>query len=98
MISVPYFYLLSLACLEDNIDHIGNDLGGRCDSQSSSWKRDTPEECQSLCRDTDGCVHFSWIPADSSWVQGRKRCCLKSAKNTSPVIKAGVVSGPKSCG
>ena len=82
----------------NNIDHPGNDLNGDCGAQSDSWKRDTPEECHILCRDTDGCELFSWVSPDATWVQGRKRCCLKHSANSYPVSKAGIVSGPKDCG
>ena len=94
------FYLLHLdnTCLVNNIDHPGNDLNGGCITQPNSWKRESPEECQILCKETDGCEIFSWIAPNNPWTDGRKRCCLKHSANPSPVTNEGVVSGAKSCG
>ena len=94
------FYLSHLVntCLVNNIDHPGNDLNGDCNAQPNNWKKDTPEECQILCKDTDGCEIFSWVDHNNPWIDGRKRCCLKHSANPTPVTQAGIVSGAKSCG
>ena len=89
--------LLAPACLEHNTDYFGNDLGtGDCGTQPETWRRETAEECQNLCRDTDGCDVFTWISPNHNYVAGRKRCCLKTlggVASSSPDL----VSGPKIC-
>lgn len=82
----------------NDIDYPGSDLNGGCGTQPSSWKKESPEECQILCKGTDGCELFSWIGPNDLWIEGRKRCCLKYSANLTPVTKAGIVSGAKSCG
>ena len=60
--------------------------------------RETPEDCQQLCQETDGCVEFTWaLPCEGN-VDIRKMCWLKNQTNTDPLTVADRVSGPKFCG
>ena len=80
-----------------NTEYQGNDLEGECRLQPAVWKRDTPEDCQTLCEATNNCEHFTWISPKNSWKAGRKRCCLKNSSTQVIVDMEGSVSGPKRC-
>ena len=53
-------------------------------------EKNTAEECQHLCQQTDDCNVFTW---DSE----RKWCWLKSGISSSIELQ-GAISGPKTCG
>ena len=53
-------------------------------------ERNTVEECQHLCQQTDGCNVFTWYSE-------RKWCWLKSGIAASIELQ-GAISGPKQCG
>ena len=87
-------------CLQKNTDSSDDySLHGKCGKQPENWKRDTPEECQSLCKSVSDCKYFTWVPPSSSWAVGRKRCCLKNKDNIGfpDPKKQGLVSGSREC-
>ena len=53
-------------------------------------ERNSVEECQHLCQQTDGCNVFTWYSE-------RKWCWLKSGIAASIELE-GAISGPKQCG
>ena len=53
-------------------------------------ERNSVEECQHLCQQTDGCNVFTWYSE-------RKWCWLKSGIAASIELQ-GAISGPKQCG
>ena len=75
-------------------------LHGNCGTQPKTWKRDTPQGCQTLCKSVNDCKYFTWIPPTSPWKLGRNRCCLKSKDNIgfADTKNQGLVSGPRYCG
>ena len=89
--------LLAHTCLENNINHRGNDIHGDCREQPDDWKRESAEECVAVCKDTNGCEVFTWISPVSPWESGRRRCCLKHSVGVA-TNETGVVSGYKICG
>ena len=89
---------LDKTCLQLNTDFHGGDLNTVCTSQPTNWKRETPDECQLLCQQTDGCELFTWIGPDDDWIEARQRCCLKTKVNQVPTVCYGAVSGTKYCG
>ena len=94
IISVP-------TCIQDRVNYAGNALyQGGCGMQPDSWNRESPKECINLCHSVEGCTHFTWISPESGWVEGRKRCCLKSAEilvpNNDDVVVSGVVANCES--
>ena len=52
-------------------------------------KRDSPEECQQLCQQTQGCVVFTFRP-------NNRECWLKHTK-TGGRRSSGAISGDKYC-
>ena len=84
--------------MEHNTDYFGFDLNDDCNNQPTTWRRESPSECYLLCQQADGFELFTWIGADHSWIDGRKRCCLKHQANATSTFQEGVVSGPKACG
>jgi len=57
----------------------------------------SPEDCQADCKETVGCVLWTWLP-ESVASTGKTACNLKATKNTEKrVTKTGAVSGPKEC-
>ena len=53
-------------------------------------EKNSVEECQHLCQQTDGCNVFTWYSE-------RKWCWLKSGIAASIELE-GAISGPKQCG
>ena len=93
-----YYVWLVGNCLENNTDYFGGDFNGSCANQPTSWRRDTPVECQLLCQEVFGCGSFTWIDINTPlWEKDRKRCCLKRKHQRTQYVK-GVVSGPSTCG
>ena len=84
--------------MEQNTNFGGFELNEYCISQPTTWRRESPSQCQFLCQQTDGCEQFTWISTNNSWIDGRKRCCLKYQANATSTFEEGVVSGPKACG
>ena len=77
------------------MDYWGNDL---C-TKNTCEKKETPEECQELCQNTEDCVEFTWVgPNANDWVKGRKMCWLKNQTSPNPTSSEHRVSGPKYCG
>ena len=78
-----------------DIDYFGNDLTGSKVIKGSAC------DCQDLCRNTVGCVQFTWIKlllANASTLKGREgECWIKHTIGTSSQLD-GVISGPNKCG
>ena len=90
-------------CLLKDIDMIwpnGNCVGGRaCGEAPKDWKRDDPNDCFNLCRNTPTCTHFVWISPEHEWQAGRNLCLLKYGRFETKEGK-GLTSGffSSSCG
>ena len=68
-----------------NVYHPGMSINNGHDDE-----RNSVEECQHLCQQTDGCNVFTWYSE-------RKWCWLKSGIAASIELQ-GAISGPKQCG
>ena len=66
----------------NDLAYPGNNLGGK-------RTRDSPKKCQQLCKETDGCVAFTFRP------NGRE-CWLKRNKPPGQ-ISSGAISGDRDC-
>jgi len=62
----------------------GSNMNGGCS------KADNVGNCQMLCRQTVGCVKFSYFKTN-------KNCCLKSDSASKLIDEIGATSGPKDC-
>merc|ERR1711915_20715 len=59
------------ACLpEEGVDYAGNDINP---DGGALWdKRDTHEECKTLCEETSGCNFYTWAKDDGCWLKSRR--------------------------
>ena len=80
----------SCDCWEVGTDYPGGDLRTVANPRQVS----SVSECQSACRDTPGCQHFSYRRKRGR--PGRTNCWLKSS-NSRQRSNSGRISGPKSC-
>ena len=66
---------------------------------AKGWKRDNPNDCIDLCRNTPTCTHFVWVSPENAWKAGIHLCVLKEGQFETKEVK-GVTSGyfSSSCG
>ena len=88
---IPFLLFRLDACLDVDVDYMGNDIGGKCVPNINRWQL-----CDAYCRTLSSCLYWSWVSEDHADVSKRKICCLKSRKALT-VGTNGVISGSRNC-
>ena len=84
--------LLDKWCFKKDTDYYGGDF--------RSEYTNTADDCQSLCKEDDHCVAFTWIDIDVSegpLIPWAGKCHLKRKYRHGTYLPH-VISGPKYCG
>jgi len=79
----------SSSCYEYGVEYHGGGLNNPMVEHVTS-----PEDCQKLCKNRDGCNFFTWVDETSSYYPNT--CWLKGS-NGDPQEDSSCVSGPRAC-
>jgi len=82
----------SADCFEWEVEYHGGGLTNPMVTGISS-----PDKCQQLCQQREGCNYFTWVNSQHDVIDYRNTCWLKSSQGN-PQSCTTCVSGPSSCG
>ena len=87
-------FLEYIDCIEIDTGLPGNDINNNDSSDvnfaKGSGRQDSYQECQELCKLTEGCNFFTW--------QSKNENCFLKSSDAGRKTDVGSVSGTKNCG